>query len=135
MGGVGTYVESTVYALNKRNQRNYVGYVCLPRTLSTSHMCRLYPCLLYMKTTDCYTILLFDRETSPLPAERVPLGSGCLGAARVTVLVGGVAGRRWTEVVAVPMGGALCPLRPEPPRSDVVLPRGGEALHYKYYPP
>jgi hypothetical protein len=38
MGGVGTCVESTVYAINKRNQRNYVGYVCLPRTLSTSHV-------------------------------------------------------------------------------------------------
>ena len=34
-GGVVTRVESTVYVVDKRNQRNYVGYVCLVRTLST----------------------------------------------------------------------------------------------------
>jgi hypothetical protein len=28
MGGVGACVKSTVYVVDKRNQRNFVGYVC-----------------------------------------------------------------------------------------------------------
>jgi hypothetical protein len=38
MGEVVTRVEYTQYSINKRNQRNYVGYVRLPRTLSTPHV-------------------------------------------------------------------------------------------------
>ncbi len=82
MGGVVTRVKSTVYmyVVDKRNQRNFVGYACLLRRLSTSHGCRLHPCLLYLllpsnlRTREMLFISFICQFTRPgSPSRSLPL--------------------------------------------------------------